>query len=332
MTRLKKPLSNAAAALLMALSYPALAQTTGQISGIVEDASGAVLQGVAVEAVNTDTHFSRNVKSGQSGEYVITLLPPGNYEITFAGQGLKSLTENAIKLDVNQAITINPKLGVGGSTETIEVQGSAELLNATSSSVGTVIGEEAVRDLPLNGRNFTQLLTLVPGATPISTSQGNNRGTDDGSTVAIPGSSFANPSLNGQQNRETLYLLDGVVNTDFRTTTYTVLPIIDGTTEFKVLTHADDPSFGSVLGGVVNVVTRSGTNGFHGSVWEFIRNNAFNARNPFTDINNDGSPRKLQPFHQNEFGGAIGGPIWLPKLYNGRDKTFLLRLRRLAVQ
>lgn len=321
MTPVKRFLSSAAA-LLLAFSYHAQAQSTGQISGTVEDASGAVLQGVTVKAVNTDTHLTRNVKSGQSGEYVITLLPPGNYEITFTTQGFKSLTENAIKLDVNQGITINPKLDLGGSSETVEVQGSAELLNATNSSIGTVIGEEAVRDLPLNGRNFTQLLTLVPGATPVSTSQGNNQGTSDGSTVAIPGSSFANPSLNGQQNRETLYLLDGVVNTDFRTTTYTVLPIIDGVTEFKVLTHADDPSFGSVLGGVVNVVTTSGTNGFHGSLWEFLRNNAFNARNPFNDVNNDGSPRKLQPFHQNEFGGAVGGPVWLPKLYNGRDKTF----------
>ncbi len=321
MTRMKRLISTFAG-LVMAFSYQALAQTAGQISGTVEDGSGAVLQGVAVEAINTDTHFSRKVATGQSGQYVVTLLPPGNYQITFTSPGFKTLTENAITLEVDQAITINPKLGLGGSTETVKVQGSAELLDATNSSIGTVIGEEAVHDLPLNGRNFTQLLTLVPGATPVSTSQGNNQGTSDGSTVAIPGSSFANPSLNGQQNRETLYLLDGVVNTDFRTTTYTVLPIIDGITEFKVLTHADDPSFGSVLGGVVNVITTSGTNSFHGSVWEFIRNNAFNARNPFNDVNNDGSPRKLQPFHQNEFGGAIGGPVRLPKLYNGQDKTF----------
>jgi Carboxypeptidase regulatory-like domain len=313
----------AAAGLLAISSQTVWGQTTtGQITGTVEDATGAALPGAAVQAINTGTQVSRRVQTGASGGYVLPLLPPGNYQVLITKPGFQSLTENAVKLDVNQSLSINPKLTVGGTSETVQVQADSELLEATTSNLGTVIGERPVKDLPLNGRNFTQLLTLTPGATPISTSQGANQGTDDGSTVAIPGSSFANPSINGQQNRETLYLLDGVVNTDFRTTTYTVLPIIDGVSEFKVQSHNDDPAFGSVLGGVVNLITKSGTNQLHGSVWEFIRNNAFDARNPFTDVNGDGSPAKAAPFHQNEFGGAIGGPVWIPKIYNGRNKTF----------
>ncbi len=311
-----------AAAVIVAAQTLCAQTTTGQITGTVEDTSGAVVPGATVQAVNTGTQASRTVQTGPSGAYILPLLPPGNYQVLITKPGFQSLTEKAIKLDVNQSLSINPKLAVGGSSETVEVQSNSELLEATTSNLGTVIGERPVNDLPLNGRNFTQLLTLTPGATPISTSQGANQGTDDGSTVALPGSSFANPSINGQQNRETLYLLDGVVNTDFRTTTYTVLPIIDGVSEFKVQSHNDDPAFGSVLGGVVNLITKSGTNQFHGSAWEFIRNNAFDARNPFTDVNADGSAAKAAAFHQNEFGGAIGGPVLIPKLYKGKNKTF----------
>ena len=309
--------------LIIAVAQGTIAQTTtGQINGTLMDSSGSVVAGAKVESLNTDTQASRSVVTGSSGEFVLPLLPPGNYQITISKTGFRPLVENSIKLDVGQSLSINPKLQVGNATETVEVQGSSELLDATSSTLGTVIDEQAVEDLPLNGRNFTQLLTLVPGATPISTGQGAHIGLDDGSTIAIPGSSFSNPAINGQQNRETLYLLDGIVNTDFRTTTYTVLPIIDGISEFKVVSHADDPAFGSVLGGVVNLVTKSGTNSIHGSAWEYLRNNIFDARNPFGDINDDGSPKPPGAFRQNEFGLAVGGPVWLPKLYNGRDKTF----------
>ena len=296
--------------------------TTGQISGTVEDASGAAVVGAAVQAINIDTQAIRTAESGPNGGFLVSLLPPGNYQVVFSKTGFQSTTESGIRLDVNQSLSINPKLQPGTANETVQVEATSQLLDPTTSEVGTVIGQQAVNDLPLNGRNFTQLLTLVPGATPVSTSQGSSQGINDGSTVAIPGSSFSNPSLNGQQNRETLYLLDGVVNTDFRTTTYTVLPIIDGISEFKVQTHNDDPSFGSVLGGVVNLVTSSGTNRLHGSAWEFVRNNDFDARNHFSDFNSDGTPAPAAPFHQNEFGVAAGGPVWFPHLYNGKDKTF----------
>jgi hypothetical protein len=303
--------------------FLAVAQkSTSQISGTITDPSGGVEPGATIEVVNTDTQAERTVTSGASGSYILSLLPPGNYQLVISKQGFQTKTISGIQLEVNQGLTLNEQLLIGGTSQTVTVSAQSELLQASDSVLGTVIAGETVNALPLNGRNFTQLLTLTPGATPISTSQGANLGTDDGSTVAIPGSSAQNPSINGQQNRETLYLLDGVVNTDFRTTTYTILPIIDGISQFKVQSHDDDPAFGSVLGGVVNLVTKSGTNQFHGSGWEFARNAIFDARNSFTDFNGSGAAAPPAPFSQNEFGGAVGGPVWIPKVYNGRNKTF----------
>jgi hypothetical protein len=159
--------------------------------------------------------------------------------------------------------------------------------------------------LPLNGRNFTQLLTLTPGATPVSTAQGTGISSQDAAITGIPGSSFAKPAIHGQENRSTLYYLDGVFNTDLRGPVYGVLPIVDLVQEFKVQAHNDKTEFGGVTGGVVNIVSKSGTNDLHGSGWEFVRNDAFDARDPFKESTRS-SPA---PYRQNEFGGALGGPI-----------------------
>src|SRR5207248_8303686 len=167
-----------------------------------------------------------------------------------------------------------------------------------------VITEEAVHDLPLNGRNFTQLLTLTPGATPVSTAQGSSVGFQDAGITGIPGSSFAKPALHGQENRSTLYYLDGIFNTDLRGPVYGVLPIVDVVREFKVQSHNEKTEFGGVTGGVVNIVSKSGTNSLQGSAWEFLRDNKLDARDPFKD-----SGSRPATFHQNEFGGALGGPV-----------------------
>lgn len=303
--------------LLLALSTYGHAQTA-QISGRIVDATGAVLPNAVVTMTNVDTKVSRLTETNQSGNYNLTLLPPGNYSLLAAKAGFSSVTEQHIVLNVDQSMSLEVTLAIGSVSETVEVSSNAELLQATTSDLGTVIDERAVHDLPLNGRNFTQLLTLTPGATPVSVSQGANTGTDDGSAVALPGSSYSNPSINGQQNRSTLFLYDGVVNTDFRTSVYTVLPIIDAVAEFKIVSHNDDPAYGSVLGGVVNLVSKSGTNRLHGSAWEFLRNDFFDARNSFLDVDR----KSPQPFRQNEFGVTVGGPVRIPKLYDGRDKTF----------
>jgi hypothetical protein len=185
-------------------------------------------------------------------------------------------------------------------------------LDVTSSNLGTVMATQQVNDLPLNGRNFTQLLQLTPGVVPINTGQSNGGGFSG--PPAAQGSSFTFPAINGQTNRSNFYLTDGLVNYGSVLSTYAVPPIIDAIQEFKIVSHTDSAEYGSVLGGVVNVVTKSGTNSLHGTLWEYIRNDAFDASLPLTQTN--------PPFRQNQFGASAGGPVVIPKLYNGRNKTF----------
>jgi Carboxypeptidase regulatory-like domain/TonB dependent receptor len=314
----------AAALLIAGWSVPNVAAQTesGAVSGHVTDQSNAVVPDAQIEVRNTETGAVTSSRTNVDGIYVIPSLKPGNYLMTVNKVGFRSVSVTGMTLNVQDNLVRNFVLQVGSSAESVTVTADNENLQTGNSQLGTVVSERAVADLPLNGRNFTQLLTLTPGATPVSTSQGANLGSDDGSTVAIPGSSFANPSIHGQWNRSAVYLLDGVINTDFRTTTYTILPIVDTIQEFKVQSHNDSAEFGTVLGGMVNLVSKSGTNSLHGSVWEFLRNDYFDARNKFTDIDSNGNPKAPGAFRQNEFGGAVGGPVYIPKLYNGKNKTF----------
>ncbi|HVI70575.1 MAG TPA: hypothetical protein VM656_03695, partial [Pyrinomonadaceae bacterium] len=184
-----------------------------------------------------------------------------------------------------------------------------------SSDLGTVIGEKVVQDLPLNGRNFTQLLTLTPGVTPVSTSQNRNVGGVEGN-VGIPGSGFSDPSFHGQENRSKLYFYDGIINTNVRGPTYIVIPNLDLVQEFKVVGHDSRADYGGAAGGVVNMVSKSGGNNFHGSAFEYVRNDAFDARNPFDVCTTarckpgQGVPDKPLPFRQNQFGATVTGPIF----------------------
>jgi hypothetical protein len=291
--------------------------TTAHVSGTVTDSSGARIPGASVTATNIDTGLSRKTVSNDSGTYVLDILPPGRYKIIFHKPGFSVRTDENLTLTVDEGLVLNAPLALGSANEVVTVQADVQGLQTSSSELGSVIGQKAVEDLPLNGRNFTQLLLLAPGATPITTSQGAGLAGNDSETFAIPGSAYANPAINGQENRSQMYLFDGVINTDFRATAYSVLPILDSIQEFKLVSHPDDPEYGGVLGGVVNLVSRSGTNQFHGSAWEYLRNNFFDARDSFGDRTRSGPA----PFHQNEFGGTFGGPVRIPKLYDGRDKT-----------
>ncbi len=311
-------------AILMLLVFLAtgpalLAQTaTGEVNGTIVDPTGAFIAGVKITIINQGTRISHSTTSNGSGYYLFINLPPGVYTLVAEQQGFKRAEIVPFELGVNQTITLPLRLAVGAVNETVEVKAEAPLLQLSSSELGTVIPQRAVNDLPLNGRNFTQLLTLTPGATPVSTAQGSGISFQDAAISAIPGSSFSKPSVQGQPNRSTLYYLDGIINTDLRGPVYGVLPIIDTIEEFKVQSHNDKVEYGGAMGGVVSVVSKSGTNQFHGSGWEFLRNNAFDARNPFTDVtvtNGISTPHGPAPFHQNEFGASIGGPIF-------KNKTF----------
>ena len=300
-----------------------VAQTEkASISGRITDQSNAVVPDAELELSNTDTGIVTIAKTNDQGIYVFPSLPPGNYVMNVRKQGFRSVSVMEVKLYVQDNVSRNFVLQVGSSIESITVtaESGAGLVNATGSELGTVITQEAVHELPLNGRNFTQLLTLTPGATPISTAQSSGVGVNDLAVLGVPTASVSQPSIQGQANRSNLYMLDGVINTELNTSTYVIPPIVDAIQEFKVQSHDDKAEYGGVLGGIVSVVTRSGGNQLHGSAWEFVRNNAFDARDPFRDEFRS-SP---SAFHQNQFGATLSGPVYIPKVYSGRNRTFFL--------
>ncbi len=300
-----------------------LAQTEkASISGRITDQSNAVMPDAEVELKNTDTGIVTVTKTNDQGVYVFPSLAPGNYVMNVRKQGFRTVSVMDVKLYVQDNVSRNFVLQVGSSVESVTVtaESGAGLVNVTGSELGTVITQEAIHELPLNGRNFTQLLTLTPGATPISTAQSSGVGVNDLAVLGVPTASVSQPSIQGQANRSNLYMLDGVINTELNTSTYVIPPIVDAIQEFKVQSHDDKAEYGGVLGGVVSVVTRSGGNQLHGSAWEFVRNNAFDARDPFRDEFRS-SP---SAFHQNQFGATVSGPVFIPKVYNGRNRTFFL--------
>jgi len=298
-----------ALAVLVGLSAVATAQTSSSsVNGIVTDPTGGVVPGALVVLRNVATNVERTTVSNSAGNYFFTSVPPARYTLTFSAASFQKETIAAFDVAVAQAVTVNAALKVGDVSQTVTVEATGTQVESSTSQLGTVIGEKAVNDLPLNGRNFTQLLTLTPGVTSISTGQ--NRTASN--TAVVASSSYSFPSINGAGNRSTIYLVDGMNDNQAWYNTYAVPPIIDTIQEFKINSH-NDSEYGGSLGGVVNVVTKSGTNSYHGSAWEFVRNNAFDAR-PFIS-----SP---PAYHLNTFGGQMGGPITVPHLYNGRDKTF----------
>lgn len=221
-------------------------------------------------------------------------------------EGFTSATETNIVVQVNQTTTYNFTLQVGSSQQAVTVKAAVATVETSTSELGTAVTTRAVNDLPLNGRNFTELLSLTPGVSPVNTSQTNG-------FMANPVGSFTFPAVNGQTNRSNFYYLDGINNQNPYASAYAVAPVVDDIQEFKVQSHNDEARFGGVLGGIVNAVTKSGTNQLHGSAWEFVRNNAFDARDPFFS--------SVTPFKQNQFGGTVGSPVLLPH-YNGRNRTF----------
>ncbi|HKA00193.1 MAG TPA: carboxypeptidase regulatory-like domain-containing protein, partial [Candidatus Solibacter sp.] len=304
---MKKNPSTILFATLLALGAAALLygqSASGGVSGTVTDPAGAAIPGAAVVLRNTATNIETTAGTNASGLFTFVNVQPGPYRLTVRTTGFKSAQVPEFTVDVNQTVTQNMTLSIGAVTETVTVESQAEMIQPSSAELGSVIPQKAVQDLPLNGRNFTQLLTLTPGATPVTTSQA-TIGNNDGNTVALPQSGFSNPSIHGQWNRSSVYFLDGIINTDFRTTTYTILPEIDLIQEFKVQSHNDKAEYGGAAGGIINVVSKSGTNELHGSAFEFVRNDFFNARDTLAEAKRNGP----FPFRQNQFGATATGPI-----------------------
>src|SRR6266478_3238151 len=301
-----------AAALVFTLSAsPAWAQATAAINGTVRDSAGAVIVDATVVLHNRDTNLDRSASTNSVGSYVMTNVLPGNYDLKVTMNGFGPAVKTSLILLVNQTATFDFTLKAGAVTEVVNVQANAVALETSTSELGVAVVKQQVNDLPLNGRNFTQLLNLTPGVSTVNVSQNSATG---GGIWSNPVGTFSYPSINGQTNRSNLYLLDGINNQGSFGSTYAIAPIVDAIQEFKVQSHNDDTSYGGALGGIVNVVSKSGTSQYHATLWEFVRNTTFDARNPFL--------AEVTPFQQNQFGVAGGGPLFIPWHHSGAPKTF----------
>lgn len=301
------------------LLWHAIAQeTTATLVGNANDASGAAVAEVLIRATNLSTNSSRETRTDQSGAYSLPFLPAGDYQITASVSGFQTQRVEKMTLAVQQTVRIDFKLAVGNVTESVEIAASAAVLQTENATVGTVIDSAKIVELPLNGRNFIQLAQLVPGVqpgTPGSITARRGRGSV-GQSDASFGSTAA--SANGQRDTNDRFFLDGIETMDYDAVTYSFSPSIDSIAEFKVETSTYSAESGSAPGAQVSMITKSGTNALRGTLWEFNRNNVL-TQSYDAIAQKDVTPARL---NRNQFGANIGGPVVLPKLYRGKDKTF----------
>ncbi len=290
------------------------AQTAGTISGHVADATGAVIPGANVVLKNLGTSAERSSVTTGSGDYTFTEVPVGAYSVTVSHGGFKASSSN-VQVQVQQSVRLDYSLQVGAVTDTVEVEATGQLLQAENATLGTVVENKAVNELPLNGRNYLGLVALSSNANTLSSSSGQagSRLGGDRASQAI--------SVGGQRIMFDYYTLDGVSNTDPDFNTYVGLPSLDGIQEFKVQTGVYPAEFGHEAT-QVNVVSKSGTNTYHGSMYDFMRNNIADANPYFFPYN--AAPPKVYPYKWNDYGFELDGAIRIPHVYNGRDKFFFM--------
>jgi carboxypeptidase family protein len=295
-------------ALLLSIGGVLNAQVeTGRVVGNVRDVSGALITGADVHLVETSTSVARTAKTGSDGEFVFTQLQPGTYSVSVQAVGFKKAVQSPFRLDVNQVVRADITLVVGSIHEEVSVTAAEPLIESQTSSIGQVIETSRVNDLPLNGRNFIQLAYLSPGVNAGPQSAASTVPQQGG----IPENERANGAIqvNGLTATNNNFLLNGFDNNEQQIGFETIMPAVDAIDEFKVQTN----NFGADIGkggAVVNIVLKSGSNQFHGGVYEFVRNAVFDAKNYF-----DSPTLPIAPFKQNQFGGTFGGPIL-------RNKTF----------
>src|SRR5690349_11385422 len=272
--------------------------TGGRIQGNVSDPTGAVLAGVNVKLTNEQTGVVQTTQTDKAGHYEFPAVPVGNYRLEYEQTGFKKAIKKGLTLLVNQVIMMNMTMQVGGTQEVVEVTSEAPLVDTTSTQLGAVVNDRSVTQLPLNARDTYQFLQLQPGVmSTVGSANSVVYGNDRAGAV----------SVNGGRGRANNFSVNGGDANDQFVNLPTVQPSPDSIQEFRVLTNTFDAEYGRNSGSVVNVVTKSGTNGFHGNVYEFFRNKVLNARGYFDTEKPD--------FKQNQFGGTFGGPI-------KKDRTF----------
>jgi uncharacterized protein YaiE (UPF0345 family) len=284
------------------LSSVLLAQNdTAVLSGRVLDPSGLGVPGAHVRLTKQSTGAIRETLTAMDGAYRVELIEPGDYSLHVAANGFKTQEYSAIHLQVAQASQLNVALAVGIVTEHVAVTETVSPLDAVSVSQGTVVSEEKIKALPLNGRQFLQLALLSPGV---------NSGGMAVQQNAVRQGEVAGLSVAGSRTNDSAYLLDGVINTDPDYNALNYVPIVDAISEFRVQVAQYSAEYGRASGGQVNVLTQSGTNTWHGGAWEFLRNNEMDAR-PFNLTTQSSVPK----FQRNQFGGLLGGAVVKNKLF-----------------
>ncbi len=283
----------------------------GEITGTVSDPSGAVISDATVTATNVATAVARSARTNAAGSYSIPFLVPGAYNVQAEQSGFKVVSRSGVQLEVGAVARIDFSMEIGGVTESVQVSGTAALLATESTAVGTVIENKRIEDLPLNGRDYLQLIALSPSVTaeaqPSFTATGRQGGDRANDNYAIA----------GQRMQFTHYTLDGIENTDPNWNLWVFRPSVDALQEFKVETGIYSAEYGHEPS-QVNVTTKSGTNEFHGTAFEFLRNSALDARQWLQ------SAGKKNPFRRNQYGFELGGPVTIPKLFSGRNRLFFM--------
>src|SRR5438876_10206340 len=283
---------------VLLLNYSQLwAQATAQVSGRVQDATAAVLPGVEITATHTGTGIVRSTVTNESGSYILLNLPIGAYRLEAALPGFRTYVQSGIVLEVNSSPVVNVVLEVGQVAETIEVQANATLVETRNSGIGEVVENARILELPLNGRNVVELVALAGAAAPSVTLTGSGRDPFAQGNVSVAG------GLNSGLN----YKLDGADHNNPFQGSYLSMPFPDAMQEFKVETSATSAKQGGKSAGEVSLVTKSGTNAFHGDLFEFVRNGKFNARNAFAPTRDT--------LKRNQYGGTVGGPVLKNKLF-----------------
>ena len=283
---------------------------TGTILGAVKDPSGGAIAGASIKVTNSATDLSRSFTTEADGSYRFPGLPAGTYDLEVVRSGFKNAVQKGLVLTVGQEAVLDITLQVGSNEQTVTVTAEAPLIDTTTSSLGGLVTEQKIEDLPLNGRNYTDLILLQPGVTQQTDEQ-----------AGTPGAVF---SSNGESTRSNNYLLDGTITQNafgFSPTSVSGSSLgLDGIQEYRVVTNMFSAEYGLVMGSQTNIVSKGGTNQFHGDIFEYLRNSALDSRNYFDLLSElpasvPGGGKRIPPFRRNQFGGAFGGPVQ-------RDKTF----------
>src|SRR5712692_8885156 len=279
-------------------------QANGSLSGTVADKTGSVISGATVKITSQGTGVTREVKTDGSGHYLAPLLPVAIYTIRVESQGFQTTEQKDIRLQVDEQREVDFTLNPASVSQTVEVNAEEVAVQTTNPTLGQVITEQQVADLPLNGRDFVQLATLTPGTTQETNP---NSFFNGGASSEVSTRGSYSLSVGGSRPQSTDWLLDGVDNNELTAGGISILPSIDAIQEFKVLTYNYSAEYGTRAGPTVLVTTRSGSNKFHGALFEFVRNTKLDARSYFAS--------SREQFNLNQFGGALGGAIQ-------KDKTF----------